>query len=50
MTDGGGVWSWAIQKPTLAPEGYMYYGELRFKDAKVRKNALIMPLKLFSGD
>ena len=35
-------------KPSIAPEGYMYYGELRFKDAKVRKNALIMPLKLFS--
>jgi len=34
------------RRPEVAPSGYTYFGELRFRDETVRQDALVMPLKL----
>lgn len=37
-------------KPPIAPTGYSYYGELRFKNARTRKLDLVMPLRMRVGE
>ncbi len=34
------------RRPEVAPSGYTYFGELRFRDESNRQDALVMPLKL----
>jgi len=38
------------EKPTIAPAGYRYYGELRFKNARTKKVDLKIPLRLKVGE
>jgi subtilisin family serine protease len=35
--------------PVIAPEGFLYYGEIRFRDAKSKRDALVMPLVMRLG-
>jgi len=34
------------RRPEVAPSGYTYFGELRFRDETSRQDALVMPLKM----
>jgi len=35
--------------PQVAPEGFLYYGEIRLRDARTRRDALSIPLRLRAG-
>lgn len=36
-------------KPQIAPEGFVHYGELRFKDDGTKRDAMVLPMKLRVG-
>jgi len=38
------------EKPTIAPNGFLHYGELRFNDARTKQRVLVMPLRMRVGE
>lgn len=37
-------------KPEVAPQGFLHYGELRFKDDATKRDVLVLPLRLRVGN